>query len=114
MDTTAARIAMRDFGRQGQEVLRLFLSADVSRAASAEECRRLMDQSRALLADAGYPGEAVWSGLRRSASGLDAMIDASDTAYWADLLQDLADAIDVLDSLVASPAGRDVDFRIIG
>ncbi len=114
MDTTEARIQMRDCGRRGYEALQRFLSGNSSREETAERLRRVTGESRAVLADAGYPGEGVWTSLRRSTAGLDALIEASDAAYWDDLLYDLATATDVLDSLVASPAGRNVDFRIVG
>jgi hypothetical protein len=114
MDTTEARRRICDLAREGLDVLDSSSSGPVPGRGAALRIREIADQARALLTDAGYPGESVWRGLQRARVGLDAVEDLQDVAYWQDVRDELTEAVEHLDELLATRAGRDSDFRIIG
>jgi hypothetical protein len=87
------------------------------RAPSSDDrnnLRRLASDARALLAEAGYPGEAVWRGLQRASMGTDTNFDSHDSGYWQDVVDELEQGAATLASLDSSRSVRDVDFHIVG
>lgn len=71
-------------------------------------------EARALLGDAGYPGEAVWRGVQQVLMGLDSDPVDLDSNYWELVAEDLTAASDSLDALVSTGTRREADFRIVG
>ncbi len=76
--------------------------------------RGMAIDARALLAEAGYPGEAVWRGLQRSSIGTDTNFDSHDASYWQDVTDELERGVATLASLDASRNFKDVDIHIVG
>jgi hypothetical protein len=76
--------------------------------------RSMAVESRELLAEAGFPGEAVWRGLTRASIGVDTSLSEADVLFWVDVLEDLTAGTSTLDDLVSPHFAREADFRIIG
>lgn len=114
MDTTEARTQMRDLAREALDIVERVVQGQPIAGAEREGLRRLVLQSRTLLADAGYPGEAVWRGLQRAAIGAETHFDQSDPAYWADVATELQAGVATLESLVSPTWRSEPDVRIIG
>jgi hypothetical protein len=114
MNTYEARSRMSEIGHRAiviVERLRDGASPDYEERSSL---RQYAVESRELLAEAGFPGEAVWRGLTRATIGVDTSLSGSDTYYWQDVLDDLAGGTTTLDDLVSPLLGREADFRIVG
>lgn len=76
--------------------------------------REMGSEARALLADAGYPGEAVWRGIQQASMGIDTLYGEPDRFYWDHVADDLRAGLQVLDSLLSIGQARDVDLHIVG
>lgn len=113
MDTYEARMRMRDLAADALEIVGRFREGKAPSGDDRSRLRSMVQESRALLGDAGYPGEAAWRGLQRSSLGADTYFNEADTAYWLDVAGDLQTAIETLDSLVSGGL-RDADLHIIG
>lgn len=114
MDTTEARMRMLDLANRGLGLLEEFRSGDEASRSTIEQFRRIVDEARSLLSDAGYPAEGVWRGMQRVLSAMLSGVGRDDAEYWQDLANDFADARDSLDRLLSTPVGRETDFRIVG
>jgi hypothetical protein len=112
MDTNEARRRMRDLAREALNTLENDAADAGPRGEAGYRLRAMEQEARVLLADAGYPGEAVWRALQRAsqASQSDAQSDSPDS----DALVDLREALETLESLTAAASERDSDFRIVG
>ena len=87
------------------------------RVASSEDrnqLRRMASEARALLPEAGYPGEAVWRGLQRASIGAETHFDSFDSAYWQDVTDELERGAATLASLDAVSNAKDADVHIVG
>jgi hypothetical protein len=114
MDTTEARIQMRDLAHEGLAIIDRLAQGQTISGSDRERLRGLLVDARALLADAGYPGESVWRGLQRAALGVETHFDRSVPAYWADVAGELRAGMATLDSLVAPAWRSEPDLHIIG
>jgi hypothetical protein len=112
MDTYEARRRMRDLAQESLDLLREIEQGDSTRSDALTELRKMELEARSLLADAGYPGESAWRALQRVGPAL--RTDDEDPSLVAEVVAELGEAIDTLDSLTATPSERDSDFRIIG
>jgi hypothetical protein len=113
MDTQEARMRMRDLAREAEDIVGRRARGEAAMPRDQAALRQLVGEARTLLADAGYPGEAVWRGLQRATIGYDTAFDREDPGYWRELAADLHEAVETLDSLV-SPRGREADVHIVG
>jgi hypothetical protein len=114
MNTQDAR---RDMGSLATAGLAIVKVIGENRTASAEDrnnLRRMASEARALLSEAGYPGDAVWRGLQRASIGAETNFDAFDPSYWQDVLDELERGAAVLSSLDSLGSVRDADFHIVG
>lgn len=114
MDTFEAREVMRNLGRRGFEVVRGFINGESSALDSAGRMRESIDEARSVLADAGYPAEAVWRSLQEAQAMFVSPAGSYEPAAWTDLADDIARAVETLDGLLSQPTGHNSDFRIIG
>lgn len=113
MDTNEARTRMRDIATDALRIVDALAASGTISARERGTIRELGTEARALLSDAGYPGEGVWRGLQRATIGLDTGFDRDDPGFWRELAADLRSAIDTLESLIA-PRGREADVHIVG
>jgi hypothetical protein len=114
MDTYEARTRMCDIGRGALTIALELSSGAAPTTADKANLRRMLLEARSLLADAGYPGEAVWRALHRSSIGADTTLDQPDASYWQDVAGSLEAGIATLESLISSHPARETDFRVIG
>jgi hypothetical protein len=114
MNTYEARLNMRDLARHAIEIVDRIGAGTHPTFDDQSTLRRLSSESRVLLAEAGYPGEAAWRGIHRASIGIDTQLSSSDPGFWRDVREDLQGSVDTLDSLVSTPYSRDIDFRIVG
>ncbi|HEX6506702.1 MAG TPA: hypothetical protein VF221_03630 [Chloroflexota bacterium] len=113
MDTREARTRMYEIAGEGLAIVRRFVSGSRPTSSDRDDLRRLVLEARALLAEAGYPGETVWRGLQRANIGADTDFDSYDASYWQDVESDLEQGIETLSALVSTAAPRDTDFHIV-
>jgi hypothetical protein len=113
MDTNEARTRMRDIALEALQIVDALAASGSVPIRDRGVLRSLTTEARGLLADAGYPGEGVWRGLQRATIGMETGFDRDDPGFWRELAQDLRDAVETLDSLIA-PRGREADVHIIG
>lgn len=105
---------MRDLGQRGLEVVTGFVNGECTVADGRRRLKESIDEARSVLADAGYPAESVWRGLQRAYAEFSASSNPHDHETWGELGDDLRQAIESLDALLARPAARDADFRVVG
>jgi len=113
MNTQEARRRMRDLAAQAITITTRLGSGEAATKDHAEQLRAMVVEARGLLAEAGYPAEAVWRGLQRADIGIQTALGGSDAGYWLDVSDDLTSGMQVLENLVGSHTTRDVDFRIV-
>ena len=104
---------MRDLAALAITITTRLASGEVATRDHAEQLRAMVVEARGLLAEAGFPGEAVWRGLQRADIGIQTALGGSDAGYWLDVSDDLTSGMQVLENLVGSHTTRDVDFRIV-
>lgn len=114
MDTKEARLFMLDLADRGLRVVENFTSGSLPVREANARYLEIMEDARRTLRDAGYPAETAWRALQRAQIGFAAFLEPPDAAYWQDVESELRTGRDALESLVASPQGRDADFRLIG
>lgn len=114
MNTFEARSRMSEIGRRAIVIVERLSAGGAAGYEDRTTLRQLAVESRALLAEAGFPGEAVWRGLTRASLGVDTALSASDALFWDDVLGDLAAGTATLDDLVSPLLGRDSDIHIVG
>jgi hypothetical protein len=112
MDTNEARRRMRDLARETLEILDSAVAEDGPRGKAISRVAEMEQESRALLADAGYPGESVWRGLQRARLALEA--GGEDQALELEASAEMRESLERLDSLIAAASERESDFRIVG
>jgi hypothetical protein len=112
MDTYQARRQMRDLAQTTLELLDEAIREGASPTETLGRLRSMDLDARALLADAGYPAEAVWRGLQRAQHALQP--GPIDTTLATQVADELRVAVETLDSLTSATSERDSDFRIIG
>jgi hypothetical protein len=113
MDTFEARTNMADLGHRGLQIVERVERRGAPTREETLELRQLLRDARALLADAGYPAEAVWRGLQRGSMGAETQFDEVDPGYWASVAEDLRAGLGTLESLITRPRGRDTDVNLI-
>ncbi len=104
---------MRDLAAQAITITTRLGSGGAATRDHADQLRTMAVEARSLLAEAGYPAEAVWRGLQRADIGIQTSLDGADTGYWLDVSDDLTAGMQLLENLVGSHATRDADFRIV-
>lgn len=113
MDTQEARIVMRDLAERGLAAVDRYRARDDSGLIPVVDIRGLQVKARAVLADAGYPGEGVWQALNHAYFGIEVYGEPAESAYWGDIEAELRSGIATLDGLLMPP-GLSADFPIIG
>jgi hypothetical protein len=114
MNTYEARTRMSEIGHRAISIVERLSGGVVATYDDRTSLRSMAVESRELLAEAGFPGEAVWRGLTRASIGVDTALSEADTFFWVDVLEDLTGGTSTLDDLVSPHLSREVDFRIIG
>lgn len=114
MDTNEARTQMCDIANDALEIVERLQETASPSPEDRSRLRQMLTDARALLSDAGYPGEAVWRGLQRGSIGAETHLDQSDSSYWRDVAQELKEGIQTLESLIATRRSREADFRVVG
>jgi hypothetical protein len=114
MNTQDARREMEALAAQGLAIVNRIREGRAPSLEDRNNLRRMASESRSLLAEAGYPGEAVWRGLQRSSIGADTNFDSHDSSYWQDVIDELERGAATLAALHSSRDFRDIDFRIVG
>lgn len=114
MDTTEARTRMREMALEALTVVERLRGGEGIDIEAVQRLRRLALDARGCLADAGYPGEAVWQGLQRASIGLDTQLGSADPSFWEDIIEVLQSGAATLESLVSARGRREGDFRIVG
>jgi len=114
MNTLEARIQLRDVAQRGLELTRQIVARNRVEPDARTGLRALALEAREALVDAGYPGEATWRALQRASIGAETSNGDLDANFWSALSDDLASAIETLDSLLGPSRERDSDVRIIG
>lgn len=114
MNTQEARARMREIGMDALRSVELCAQGTVLRVEERQQLRQMGVEARSLLADAGYPGEAVWRGIQQASMGMDTLYGEFDRFYWDYIVEDLKAGLQVLDSLLSPGIARDIDFHIIG
>lgn len=112
MDTFEARRRMRDLAQETLVLLDEIDNGGTSLSDALTQLRSKESEARSLLVDAGYPGESAWRALQRAAIALRS--DGEDPQLREEVVADLGNAIETLDSLTTAPSERDSDFRIVG
>ncbi len=105
---------MQALADEGLVIVRRLGDGKALSLSERNSLRRMANEARSLLSEAGYPGEAVWRGLQRASIGTDTNFDSHDASYWQDVIQELEHGGDTLASLDSAPSHRDVDFHIVG
>jgi hypothetical protein len=113
MDTQEARMTMRDLAGRGLAAVDRYRAHDETGLNPMVDIRGLQLQARTVLADAGYPGEAVWQALNHAYFGFEAYGEPPDSAFWGDIVAELQAGMATLDGLLMPP-GLGADFPIIG
>jgi hypothetical protein len=114
MNTQDAR---RDMASLATDGLAIVEAIGENRTASTDDRNRLRSmasEARALLSEAGYPGDAVWRGLQRASIGAETNFDAFDPGYWQDVTDELERGAATLSSLDSLGSVKDADFHIVG
>ena len=114
MDTNEARTQMREMANEALGIVAQLRRGERLDIESAQRLRRMAVDARSCLADAGYPGEAVWQGLQRASIGLDTQLGSGDASFWEDVTDVLQAGSATLESLISTRARREGDFRIVG
>jgi hypothetical protein len=114
MNTQDARREMESLAAEALAIVSRIREGRAPSLDDRNNLRRMASEARALLAEAGYPGEAVWRGLQRSSMGTDTNFDSHDSGYWQDVVDELERGAATLASLDSSRSFRDVDFHIVG
>jgi hypothetical protein len=114
MDTFEARSKMRDLAQATLDLIEGLDRSSTSRREAIAGLRDMEQEARALLADAGYPGEAAWRGIQRSRILAESDPSVMDESMRGDIVGDLQLAVGTLGSLVSGALQRDSDFRIVG
>jgi hypothetical protein len=114
MNTQDARLEMGTLAIQGLAIVDRIRQGRAPSIEDRNNVRRMANEARSLLAEAGYPGEAVWRGLQRSSIGTDTNFDSYDSSYWQDVANELEQGAATLASLDSSRGFRDIDFHIVG
>lgn len=105
---------METLATQGLAIVNRIRAGRAPLLEDRNNLHRMASEARELLAEAGYPGEAVWRGLQRSSIGADTNFDSPDAAYWQDVVDELERGAATLSSLDPSRSFRDIDFHIVG
>jgi hypothetical protein len=113
MDTYEARLRMRDLAHDALDVVERRQAGASAGREDRSDLRQMATESRSLLGDAGYPGEATWRAIQRASIGLETAFEEPDRSYWEDLADELRQAIETLDNLIGV-GRRDADVHIIG
>ena len=113
MNTFEARNRARTIADRALVLLRQAGDSPDFSFESRDALRGMVVEARGLLADAGYPAEAVWRALHRASIGADTQLGNSDPHYWRDVRDELDQASATLTSLVEPGAGREQDFRVV-
>jgi hypothetical protein len=114
MDTYEARMVMRDIARESLEIVERMVSSHSPAYAERRRLRELSNEARQALADAGYPGEAVWRAVQRASIAIETSGEQADPVFWNEVSRDLESGVDTLDMLVAPPIGDNVDVHLVG
>ncbi len=114
MNTQDARRDMRSLATEGLAIVNRIRETRASSSDDRNQLRRMAGEARGLLAEAGYPGEAVWRGLQRSSIGAETHFDSFDAAYWQDVTDELERGAATLASLDSLTTTRDADIHIVG
>jgi hypothetical protein len=114
MNTQEARRDMRALATEGLAIVNGIRESRAVSSDGRNQLRRMAAEARALLSEAGYPGEAVWRGLRRAGIGVETNLDSFDAAYWQDVTDELEHGAATLASLDSLGSVRDADFHIVG
>lgn len=114
MNTQDARREMRSLATEALAIVHRMCDSRSAPSDDRNRLRRMASESRALLSEAGYPGEAVWRGLQRASIGAETHFDSFDAAYWQDVTDELERGAATLASLDAVSNAKDVDVHIVG
>jgi hypothetical protein len=114
MDTFEARMSMRDLAVAALAIVERLAEGKPAESDTRSRLRQMLTEGRALLADAGYPGESTWRGLQRASMGLDTLFDQSDPLSWEDVAEELRTGLQTLESLVGQGQRPDADIYVVG
>jgi hypothetical protein len=114
MNTQDARREMETLATQGLAIVNRIREGRSPSLEDRNNLRRMASEARTLLAEAGYPGEAVWRGLQRASIGADTNFDSHDASYWHDVVDELERGAATLASLDSTRGFKDIDFHIVG
>lgn len=114
MNTQDARRDMGVLATDGMAIVNRLREGRVASSEDRNQLRRMASEARALLAEAGYPGESVWRGLQRASIGAETHFDSFDAAYWQDVTDELERGAATLASLDAVSNAKDADVHIVG
>jgi hypothetical protein len=114
MNTQDARREMHVLADEGLSILNRLQESRTISLDDRNSLRRMANEARSLLSEAGYPGEAVWRGLQRASIGVDTNFQSHDLPYWHDVQDELERGAETLASLDTASSPRDADFHIVG
>jgi hypothetical protein len=114
MDTYEARTRMLEMAEPALEIVERLERGESPSPDDRRTLRQLLLEARSTLADAGYPGEAVWRALQRASMAMETSFDQSDPLVWQDTAGQLRAAMETLQSLVSPQFRRESDFYIVG
>jgi hypothetical protein len=114
MNTYEARSRMSEIGHRAIDIVGHLRSGETATYEERASLRAYAVESRGLLTEAGFPGEAVWRGLTRASMGIDTSLSSSDPLFWQDVLDDLDGGTTTLDDLISPHFNSGADFTIVG
>jgi hypothetical protein len=114
MNTQEARIGLRDLAREALAIVEEIERGHAPSPQARLDLHRLASEARALIYDAGYPGEATWRGLSRASMGADTLVDAPDPTFWNDAAEELRIGVETLEALLTSGIRHETDFPLVG
>jgi hypothetical protein len=114
MNTYEARSRMSEIGHRAIDIINRLRKGDSASFEDRSRLRSFAVESRELLTEAGFPGEAVWRGLTRASMGVDTSLSSADPYFWQDVLDDLGGGTTTLDDLIAPHFNSGADFTIVG
>lgn len=114
MNTQDARRELETLAAQGLFIVSRIRETRTALREDQDTLKRMASEARTLLAEAGYPGEAVWRGLQRASIGTETHFDSYDPSYWDHVSNELEHGASVLASLDSSRSFRHVDIHIVG